>query len=154
MQKDHFKIEPYSDKVREQVLKVWEISVRATHDFLSPNDFREIKELVSSINFNQLDVFCLTNENIVSGFIGVAEKKIEMLFLDPHIFGKGLGMQLLNFAVKERKANKVDVNEQNVKAVKFYQKSGFEILARTDQDDQGRKYPLLRMKLKIQYTTV
>ncbi|WP_312345011.1 GNAT family N-acetyltransferase [Chryseobacterium binzhouense] len=149
MQKDHFNIEPYSDKVREQVLKVWENSVLATHDFLSPNDFREIKELVSSINFNQLDVFCLINGNIVSGFIGVAEKKIEMLFLDSQIFGKGLGLQLLNFAVKELKANKVDVNEQNVKAVKFYQKSGFEIFARTDQDDQGRKYPLLRMKLKI-----
>jgi putative acetyltransferase len=77
-----------------------------------------------------------------------------MLFLDPQIFGKGLGLQLLNFAVKELKANKVDVNEQNVKAVKFYQKSGFKIFARTDQDDQGRKYPLLRMKLKIQDTTV
>lgn len=39
------------------------------------------------------------------------------------------------------------VNEQNLKAVQFYKKYGVETFERTDKDDQGRHYPLLRMKL-------
>ncbi len=81
------------------------------------------------------------------GFIGVADNKIEMLFLDPKCFGQGYGLKLLNFAVEELNADKLDVNEQNTKALRFYQKFGFEIFERTDKDDQGRNYPLLRMKL-------
>ncbi|QBR13850.1 GNAT family N-acetyltransferase [Sphingobacterium sp. CZ-2] len=108
-----------------------------------------MKELVRTINFNDLQVFCLVDGNEVAGFIGVADKKVEMLFIAPEYFGKGHGQKLLNFAVNELNADKVDVNEQNVKALKFYQKFGFEIFERTDQDDQGRNYPLLRLKLSM-----
>ncbi|WP_297093112.1 GNAT family N-acetyltransferase [uncultured Draconibacterium sp.] len=147
MQPDHFEIKPYTDLYRQQILTVWEKSVLATHHFLTSTDFEEIKELVSNINFHDFQVFCLTNENMVLGFIGVADKKIEMLFLDPEYFGQGLGRKLLEFAVKELHANKLDVNEQNVNALKFYHKFGFETFERTDKDEQGRNYPLLRMKL-------
>jgi putative acetyltransferase len=136
MQTDNFEISQYTDIYRQQILTVWEKSVLATHDFLTPTDFEEIKELVSNINFNDFQVFCLTNENLVLGFIGVADKKVEMLFLDPKYFGQGLGQKLLNFAVNELNADKVDVNEQNTKAIKFYQKFGFETFERTDKDDQ------------------
>lgn len=147
MQTVSFEITEYSDTYKQQVLTVWEKSVLVTHDFLTSTDFKEIKELVNTINFNDFQVFCLVNGKVISGFIGVAEKKVEMLFLDPEYFGQGLGQKLLNFAVKELNANKVDVNEQNTKALKFYQKFGFEIVERTDKDDQGRNYPLLRMEL-------
>ncbi|MEI6948772.1 GNAT family N-acetyltransferase [Paraflavisolibacter sp. H34] len=141
------KIKAYNNVYRQQVLTTWERSVIATHDFLTQPDFEEIKKLVSSIDFHQLQVYCLTNKDLVLGFIGVADKKIEMLFLNPEYFGQGHGQRLLNFAVKELGADKLDVNEQNTKALKFYQKFGFVIIERTDKDDQGRNYPLLRMKL-------
>lgn len=148
MHEDNFTINAYNEQYRQEVLVIWEKSVLATHHFLSPADFEEIKELVANINFNDFQVFCSVYENTVIGFIGVAEKKVEMLFLDPEYFGNGVGKKLLSFAVDELEADKVDVNEQNTKAIKFYQKFGFEILERTDKDDQGRSYPLLRMKLK------
>lgn len=144
---DNYKIEKYNDKYRQQILTVWEKSVQATHSFLSKTDFEEIKELVATIKFNEFQVFCLADEKLVLGFIGVADKKIEMLFLDPDYFGQGLGKKLLSFAVKELAADKLDVNEQNTKALRFYQKFGFETFERADKDEQGRNYPLLRMKL-------
>lgn len=147
MQTSNFVIKQYNEIDKQQVLAIWEQSVLATHDFLTRSDFQEIKQLVESVNFNDLQVFCLTNEHLVLGFIGVADKKIEMLFVDPQYFGQGLGQKLLNFAVSELAADKLDVNEQNIKALKFYQKFGFEIFERTEKDDQGRNYPLLRMKL-------
>ncbi|HEY5966393.1 MAG TPA: GNAT family N-acetyltransferase [Chitinophagaceae bacterium] len=148
MQTDKFKIKAYDQKYKQQILTVWERSVLATHDFLTPTDFSEIKELVQTINFNHFQVYCLTEDDLVIGFIGVADKKIEMLFLDPKYFGQGLGKILMSFALNELSADKVDVNEQNIKAVNFYKKLGFEIIERTEKDNQGRNYPLLRMKLK------
>lgn len=147
MQIDNFDINPYTDTYRQQVLTIWEKSVLATHDFLTSADFEEIKELVSDINFNDFQVFCLTKKNLVLGFVGVSDKKVEMLFIDPKYFGQGLGQKLLSFAVKELNADKLDVNEQNEKALKFYHKFGFETFERTNKDDQGRNYPLLRMQL-------
>lgn len=144
---DNYKIEAYNNNYRAQILKVWENSVRATHDFLIQSDFEEIKALVQTINFIDFQVFFLTNEKMVLGFVGVLNKKIEMLFLDPQYFGQGLGQKLLSFAVKELNADRLDVNEQNTKAVKFYQKFGFQTFERTDKDEQGKNYPLLRMKL-------
>ena len=71
-----------------------------------------------------------------------------MLFLSPEYIGKGLGRKLIDFAFSELKADKVDVNEQNTNAVKFYEKLGFITYERADKYDQGKEYPLLRMKLQ------
>jgi putative acetyltransferase len=148
MQPGKFEIKAYDQKYKQQILTVWEQSVLATHDFLTPDDFTQIKELVQTINFNHFQVYCLAEDDFIIGFIGVADKKIEMLFLDPKYFGQGFGKMLMSFAISELAADKVDVNEQNIKAVNFYKKSGFEIIERTEKDDQGRDYPLLKMKLK------
>lgn len=100
-----------------------------------------------TIDFNAFDVYCLLDGNTVIGFLGVADGKVEMLFLSPAFFGKGVGKELLNFAVRELKADKVDVNEGNTKAVEFYKRFGFDVYERTSTDDRGRGYPLLQTKL-------
>lgn len=141
-----FNIQPYQDAQREQLLTVWERSVLTTHHFLSPADFHSIKEIVRTIDFHAFDVYCLTKAEEVIGFVGVAGGKVEMLFLSPDYFGQGLGKQLMTFVITELNADKVDVNEQNTGAVAFYRKLGFETYERTGKDDQGRDYPLLRMK--------
>lgn len=142
-----FVIVPYNDNHRQQLLEVWEASVAATHHFLSPGDFKEIKEAVWGIDFNHFTVFCLLHNDEVKGFLGVADKKVEMLFISPGFTGKGFGKKLMDFAVKELSAGEVDVNEQNEKAVQFYKKYGFEVYERTEKDGQGKDYPILKMKL-------
>ena len=146
--KNDAKIVRYADRHREQLIDVWERSVLATHHFLGTADFQTIKGIVDTIDFNKFDVYCLLHGDTVSGFIGVANRKIEMLFLAPDYFGRGLGSLLMNFVIKELGVTKVDVNEQNGDAVRFYTKWGFETYERTDKDDQGFDYPLLRMELK------
>src|SRR5699024_10285310 len=101
MKTEKFKIIPYTNKYRKQILNIWEKSVLATHDFLSENDFNEIKQLVSNMDFNDLKVYCIINKSSIGGFIGVYENKVEMLFLSPEYFGQGLGFKLLDFTVKE-----------------------------------------------------
>lgn len=147
MKTSNAKIQKYSDKYREQVISVWERSVLSTHNFLSGEDFESIKEIVRTLDFNQFDVSCLIQDHKVLGFLGVAGQKTEMLFIDPDYFGQGLGKILMNYAINELSVDKVDVNEQNINAVNFYQHLGFKTYERTEKDDQGNDYPLLRMKL-------
>jgi putative acetyltransferase len=140
-------IQRYRHSDREQILKVWERSVAATHHFLDPGDFEEIRKLVHGIDFDQFEVYCLKEDKEVVGFIGLADRKIEMLFLSPDHFGKGFGRKLVEFAVSAHQTDSVDVNEQNRDAVEFYEKLGFMAYERRETDDLGFEYPLLRMSL-------
>jgi putative acetyltransferase len=148
MQGQDFEIVRYSDNFRDQVLDIWEKSVLTTHDFLRTADFQSIKEIVKKIDFNAFEVYCLIQNTKVAGFIGVASQKVEMLFLSPEHMGKGFGKKLMDFAITGLKADRVDVNQQNTNAVQFYERFGFKTYERTEKDDQGNDYPLLRMKLE------
>ncbi len=147
MTKVNFEIEKYQVAYKPQILKVWEKAVMATHDFLKPQDFKDIKIFLEQFDFNSLEVYCLMQADVVIGFIAIQDKKVEMLFIDSAYFGIGLGKSLLDFAITVLAVDCVDVNEQNTPAVAFYKKSGFKVYERTDKDDQGRAYPLLRMRL-------
>lgn len=143
-----YSIVPYNDSYKIQVIDVWERSVRATHDFLISSDIEYFKSIVVNIDFNAFTVYCLMKEDMVRGFIGVADKKIEMLFLSPEVTGKGLGKWLIEFAMNELYADEVDVNEQNHNAVGFYKRMGFVAYERTDKDSEGKDYPILKMRIQ------
>lgn len=146
--KDKYQIATYTDEYRAQILDVWERSSQATHRFLKEHDFLEIKKLVLGMDFNQFNMYCLMEDSKVIGFLGLTGRKVEMLFLLPDYIGNGLGKHLMDFATQELGADLVDVNEQNKHAAQFYLNYGFETYERTEKDDQGNDYPLLRMKLK------
>lgn len=57
---------------------------------------------------------------------------------------KGIGKQLLNFVLNGEES----INEQNPRAVGFYEYMGVETYKRTDLDEEGNIYPLLYMNLK------
>ncbi|GAB2825026.1 GNAT family N-acetyltransferase [Ferruginibacter profundus] len=139
---------PYKEEHREQMISVWERSVRATHHFVNSKEVDRLKELVKQIDFNSFSVYCLIAGDKVVGFLGVEDYVIESLFLDPDYIGQKLGTMLINFAINELKAHKVNVNEQNTEAIKFYAKFGFVVYERTAKDDYGNDYPILKMTLK------
>lgn len=132
------------------LLKVWESSVRATHDFLQEQDIQALCPLILHTYLPGLTITCarLSCDSSIVGFIGVSENRIEMLFVDAGQRGKGIGKLLLLHAIDEQGADELDVNEQNPQAVTFYKKHGFETVGRSEVDGQGRPYPLLHMKLQ------
>ena len=71
-----------------------------------------------------------------------------MLFINPLHRGKGVGKQLLLYAIDQLEVNKVDVNEQNEQALGFYKHFGFEVKRRSALDSSGKPYPTLHMELK------
>jgi len=131
------------------LLKIWESSVRATHDFLPEEEIQALRPLLENLYFPAvtLSIARLVEDGSIVGFVGVSEKRIEMLFVEADQRGKGTGKALLRHAVVQG-ADALDVNEQNPQAVGFYQQQGFEVVGRSEHDGQGRPYPLLHMKLQ------
>lgn len=132
----------------EQLLKVWESSVRATHLFLSEDEIENIKKYVPQA---LKEIPCLTvaenEEQIPVGFMGIAGQHLEMLFVSNEERGKGLGRELLEYGIEEYSVNDLAVNEQNPLAKGFYEHMGFKVYKRTECDEQGNPYPLLYMRL-------
>ena len=133
-----------SDYLR--LLEIWESAVLNTHDFLKKEDFIYYKEHVPSY-FPYVSLWGFEQEGRLVGFIGLAEGNIEMLFIDNDSRGKGIGKQLILYAINEQHATKVDVNEQNAQAVGFYEHMGFRTVTRSELDSEGKPYPILHMQL-------
>ena len=132
----------------EQLLKVWENSVRATHLFLSEGEIENIKKYVPRALKEIPFLITVENENqIPVGFMGIAGQHLEMLFISQEERGKGLGRELLKYGIDKYSVNDLAVNEQNPLAKGFYEHMGFEVYKRTECDEQGNPYPLLYMRL-------
>lgn len=130
----------------ETLTLLWEASVRATHDFLGEEDIAALRPLLLHDYLPAVALrACRNAEGSVLGFVGVADGKIEMLFIDPASRGHGIGKALLAHATDAMAADALDVNEQNVQAVGFYRHVGFEVVGRSPLDGQGRPFPLLHM---------
>lgn len=140
-------ITPLQPGDHPRMLEVWEASVRATHHFLSEADVAFFRPLVPEAFLQMTELVGVRDEaGEVVGFLGTAEGKIEMLFIDPAWRGKGIGRRLLTHAVEEIGATTVDVNEQNEQAVGFYLRMGFEVEGRSDLDGLGKPFPLLHLR--------
>lgn len=137
------------EELINQLLTVWEESVRATHSFLTEEDIRQIATDVPAALGGIPHLIIARNEaSAPVAFMGIEGRKLEMLFVSPEERGKGTGTQLLQYSVEQYAVNEVCVNEQNPQALGFYEHMGFRIYKRTEHDEQGNPFPLLYMRLK------
>lgn len=127
------------------IVKIWAASVEHTHLFLKPEDFGEIEKLIPQY-LDLLDVkLWLVDERLI-GFSATSSNQLEMLFLDPAFIGQGYGKEILAYLIANG-VTKVDVNEENQGALTFYQKAGFKIVSRDQQDQAEGNYPILHLEL-------
>ena len=143
-----FAIRPLSEPDFPEILAVWESSVRASHHFLSEADIQFYKPLIHTEYLPALSLFGIdltTGE--LAGFIGIADDKIEMLFVHPDYFGRRIGKALCGFAIREFDVSKVDVNEDNQGAFLFYERIGFKLVGRSDIDPSGNPFPVLHLEI-------
>lgn len=142
-----FEVQERNTQLLTTLLNVWEKSVRATHLFLSDAEVMQIKEYVPQALVGVEHLIIAEGKPCeVIGFMGIANNRLEMLFLFPQERGKGIGKQLLQYGIRNYGVQELTVNEQNPQAVGFYKHLGFETYKRTDYDEEGNPYPLLYMK--------
>ncbi|WP_037069444.1 acetyltransferase [Pseudonocardia acaciae] len=127
------------------LVRIWRGAVEATHDFLTPADVSHYEARVANDYLPAVDITVAEADGVVVGFSGVADGKLEMLFVDPEHRGHGAGSALLRHALADNPELLVDVNEQNPQAVGFYQHHGFVTLNRSETDPDGRPFPILHL---------
>ena len=147
---DRFCEVPTAERTAERVeswVRLWEESVRATHHFLHEEDMDALRPLVAEglREIETLQVVYRGDEPVA--FMGVAQRKIEMLFVRPTCFGGGLGGRLVRMAIDRYRVVCVDVNEQNPQAAGFYRHLGFRTVGRIETDAQGNPFPILKLAL-------
>ena len=130
----------------QELVQVWEKSVRATHLFLSDEEVKAIKDYVPQALSGIAHLLIAENEaGMPVAFMGVEDGVLEMLFITPEERGKGLGKQLIRYGIENYGVERLAVNEQNPQAKGFYEHMGFKVYKRTETDEQGNPYPLLYM---------
>ncbi len=85
------------------LIELWEASVRATHHFLQEAEILALKPLILEHYFDAVTLHSArTEEGQITGFSGVYEGKLEMLFVAPEARGSGMGRLLV--AMPSRRA--------------------------------------------------
>lgn len=136
-----------TDQEIEKLAEIWEASVRATHDFLGKSDIQGLApEVKAGLKGVEKLMLAQDSAGTTVGFIGIDKQKIEMLFVEPKWFGKGVGSFLIRHAIDNCGATAVDVNEQNPGARGFYEHMGFWVTSRSPLDEQGQGFPILHME--------
>lgn len=89
---------------------------------------------------------CPAQGRLLAGFLGSVGQRVEMLFVEPGLRGRGIGTALLEDFASRHPGIWLDVNEQNTAARAFYARRGFEVVGRSSLDGAGQPYPLLHLR--------
>ena len=139
-----------NESLVDELLALWERSVRATHAFLSDAEVRRIKGYVPQA-IEAVEHLIVAESDGPDGekpvaFMGIQSNRLEMLFVSPEHRGRGIGKRLLQHGMQEYGLAELTVNEQNPQAVGFYEHMGFATYKRSNHDEEGGPYPILYMR--------
>ncbi len=130
----------------ERTIEIWRHAVDATHHFLSQEDRRAIEAMVCDF-LPQVPLLLAVDANdFPLAFMFIDNGHMEALFVDPTYRGMGIGAMLVQHGLSLHPDMTTDVNEQNLQALGFYEKMGFECAGRSSLDGQGRPYPIIHLK--------
>ncbi len=95
-----FEIQTRTPQLIEDLMSVWEDTVRATHLFLSDAEVKSIKEYVPHALKNVEHLIVSESKKSVA-FMGTQKGRLEMLFISPNERGIGIGKQLLQYGKRQ-----------------------------------------------------
>ena len=104
---------------------------------------KEVDELKTSRKFVACD-----DEKVV-GFVGLDDKYLAWLYIDPSHYGKGIGRELLKMGIHEIGAGAwTIVLDGNHRAISLYESEGFQEVKRFAGDNAGYPCTCIRMERK------
>ena len=104
---------------------------------------KEVEELKTSRKFVACD------EEKVVGFVGVDDKYLGWLYIDPDHYGKGIGRELLKIGIREIGAGAWTIAlDGNQKAISLYESEGFKEVKRFAGNNAGYPCTCIRLERK------
>lgn len=90
-----------------------------------------------------LDNTYVYDDGVVKGFIRLEGQEVRKLFVEPVLQGKGIGDNLLAFAIKEKNVHFLWALEKNTRAIAFYRKHGFSVTNDKKLEEDTEEYLVL-----------
>lgn len=80
------------------------------------------------------------DDGLIKGFIQMNRTEICKIYVDTFFQGKGIGKELIEYAIKEYDANDLWALEKNEKAISFYKKHGFNLTGEKKFEEDTIEY--------------
>ena len=129
----------------EQVILIFNTS---RPKFVIQHSIDEDREFFRQNILSSSIIYVLRKEKIY-GFICMKKNQIEHLYIDSNIFSKGHGTSLLDYVKQKYDSLSLWVFQQNERAVNFYKKNGFEVVDKTNGENNEEKLPDYYMEWKM-----
>ena len=85
------------------------------------------------------------DDGIIKGFFQISGTEILKLYVDTFFQSKGIGHELINYAVQELQADHLWALEKNTRAISFYQRHGFNLTGQKTLEEGTTEY-LVQLK--------
>ena len=92
-----------------------------------------------------VDRMWVYDDGAVKGIIHIENQEIKKLFVEPVLQGNGIGSKLLTYAIEKHNANTLWALEKNVRAIRFYERHGFQITTDKKLEEDTTEY-LIRLE--------
>ena len=127
----------------DRVADIWLKTNLKTHYFISNQYWKSNYELVKEM-MSQSEVYVFEVDKMIQGFVGLNNEYIEGIFVSAEMQSQGIGKILLNYVKGKRNKLILNVYQKNTRAVRFYQREGFEISGEhTEQNTGEREYSMI-----------
>lgn len=93
-----------------------------------------------------IDSLYVYDDGVVKGFIKIEGTYIARLFVEPVLQNGSIGSQLLEYATKEHNADHLWALQKNEKAIRFYERHGFNATGEKKLEDGTTEYLILMKK--------
>ncbi len=124
--------------------ELWLESAQKGHPFLPAAYWQDRKVLVRDVYFPNSATRVCEDGGVLKGFLSLLDGSfIGALFVSPSFWGEGTGSALLRDCQKRRTNLSLAVYRENLRAVGFYQKHGFQIVLEQENEDSGRREYLM-----------
>ena len=119
-------IRPLQKADIDRVADIWLVANLKAHAFIPASywesNFVAVKEMLP-----QAEVYVYENDQGIQGFLGLNGEYIEGIFVSEEAQSHGIGKLLLNHAKDRKPALRLNVYQKNMRAIRFYQREGFQI---------------------------
>ena len=142
-------IRNYKNEDEKKVLYIWLNASVQSHDFISDEYWQKMLPVIKKYYLPNTDSFVFEDKHQIKAFMSIIDDKhLGALFVDPKFQNKKIGTKLVNFAKRRYPELTLKVFIKNERAVRFYQKHGFKIIA--EQIDEDTKETELLMSWSLE----
>lgn len=92
-----------------------------------------------------LNAIYVFDDGVIRGFFQINKTEICKIYVDTFFQNKGVGSELLEYAIRKFQADNLWALEKNTRAISFYEKHGFHLTGEKKYEEDTTEY-IVKMK--------